>query len=70
MNSEFSKLTQKQQATCLRLDYDRLYRDFPTVEDARAALDVVAANANSTRQDIRGAIRALRNSIIIREVAK
>lgn len=69
-NSEFEKLTPEQQATCLRLDYDRLYRDFPTVDEARTALDAVAADANSTRQDIRGAIRALRNTIIIREVTK
>ena len=65
MNSEFSKLTPKQQATCLARGYNPLYRDYATTEEAIEQVNAVALDPAAKQIDITGAVKAYVNTLIV-----
>ena len=65
MNSEFEKLPANGRRKCLTCGYNQLYRDYPSVAAARAEIDRVMLDKYSTNLELRGAIRALRNTCIV-----
>lgn len=67
MASEFDKLSTRGNQLALACGYQRIYRDYPTTEEARAALEATISDTDAKQQDITGAINALRNTCIVVE---
>ena len=65
VNSEFEKLTQEQQDTCLRRGYNPLYRDYSTSEEAMGHVRAVALDSDAKQIDLTGAVKAYMNTLII-----